>query len=335
MASEAPLLIIGQGLAGSLLGWACERAGRAFRVFDAGHDAAASRVGAGLINPLSGPRLAPVWRVADWREPAVAVYRELEHGLGVSLVTEIRIRRRYRAAAERARLQPRLALAEVARWVEAHDEDGLWIRGGVQVETARLIAALRERWRARGWLVEQRIAPGRPAASVLAEHGAGAMVWCTGAAESPLEFAEVPWQRAKGELLVGRLAGLEPGVLLNDGQWVLPGSHETARVGATFNRDDLGLQPTEEARTQLIAAAQRLSGNALELLGHEVGCRVTAPDRRPVVGWAKHDSRVGLFSGLGSKGALWAPVLARQWVAAAAGSGSIDPEADIRRFDQG
>jgi len=87
---DAPLLIIGQGLAGSMLGWACEQAGVAFRIVDRGHDTAASRVGAGLVSPLTGRRLVPTWRFAEWRDEVVAIYRELERELGVPLLREVR-----------------------------------------------------------------------------------------------------------------------------------------------------------------------------------------------------------------------------------------------------
>ena len=61
--------IAGQGLAGTLLAWALERAGREFLIYDPGHEESASRVGAGLVNPVTGERWtsAPGWASGETR----------------------------------------------------------------------------------------------------------------------------------------------------------------------------------------------------------------------------------------------------------------------------
>jgi glycine oxidase len=46
------------------------------------------------------------------------------------------------------------------------------------------------------------------------------------------------------------------------------------------------------------------------------GVRLTLPDRLPVADWHPKHPRIGICVGLGSKGALWAPWLARAWRAA-------------------
>jgi glycine oxidase len=336
-----PLRIIGQGLAGSLLGWACEKADVPFRIIDAGHRTAASRVAAGLINPLTGRRLALTWRFAEWRDEALACYRELETALGRPLVTEIRIRRLYRSPAERARFEARLSDPAAARWINSHDSNGLWTTGGAQVDTAALISGLRERWLARGWLREETaaedgaerepVAPEPLAHARCQSTSADRIIWCTGA-ERVGVFDFVPWERAKGEIISGELEGLEPGVLLSDGHWVLPGAGAHVRVGATYDRAQLDTAPSEAARGELVQAALRLTGRTITLSSHGAALRVTTPDRRPVVGWHPSDATCGVFSGLGSKGALWAPALARQWLQLLQSGRPVEPEVNVARF---
>jgi hypothetical protein len=51
-----------------------------------------------------------------------------------------------------------------------------------------------------------------------------------------------------------------------------------------------------------------------------------------VVGrWGTSD-RIGLINGLGSKGALWAPFLAQQWVDHLVAGRPFDPAVDVARF---
>ncbi len=325
--------IVGQGMAGSMLGWACERAGIAFRIFDAGHASAASWIGAGLVSPLTGKRLVPTWRFAEWRGDALACYRELERALGVALVREMRIRRVFRDAGERERFSARLTAPEVAAWVESVDDEGLWLHGALQVETGRLIAALRERWQRAGVLVEDRIVPETEPNAV--EAAAPRTIWCIGAAAVNAITVGRNWEPSKGELLSGRMDGLAPDVVLNDGQWVLPSPDGRVRVGATFRRDDLAGGPSAQSRTFLLAAAERLGGQPLRDVEVVAGLRVTLPDRRPVAGWLDAAGRIGVLGALAAKGALWAPVLAAQWVADDLHGGGIDAEARADRFGGG
>ncbi|HYD83061.1 MAG TPA: hypothetical protein VEA63_03390, partial [Opitutus sp.] len=74
----ANLLIVGQGLAGTLLAWELERAGLTFEIADEGHGRAASRVAAGIINPITGQRLVKSWRVDALLPVARATFRAIE-----------------------------------------------------------------------------------------------------------------------------------------------------------------------------------------------------------------------------------------------------------------
>ena len=205
-----PVRIVGQGMAGSMLAWQCERAGIDFELIDRGHTFAASRVGAGLVSPLTGKRLAPTWRFAEWRDEVLAMYRELEPELGLSLVREMRIRRFYRDADQRELFESRMHRPEVAAWVDRLDDDGLWLNGAFQVETGALIAGLRKRWLERGRLVE----------GIVPTDVENPGIWCVGAEQIPIQG--IPWEPSRGELITGQLAGLERDVVLNDGKWLLP-----------------------------------------------------------------------------------------------------------------
>ncbi len=321
------LTIVGQGIAGSLLGWFCERAGVEFQIIDRGQATAASRVGAGLVSPLTGRRLVPTWRFGEWRDEALRIYREWEAEAGCSVVRELRLRRVFRDAAERARFETRCAVPEVARWVDARDDHGLWLRGTFQVDTATIIKSLRERWRATGRLTEAETTP-----AALAERRR--VIWCTGAQADP---AWAPWEVSKGEVLCGRLPGLDADTVLNDGRWIMPmgGGPDEVRVGATFVRDDLSPEPTVAGQTELQEAAKRLTGRTVDGAHGLAGRRVTVPDRRPVAGWINASRTRGILGGLAAKGALWAPILAAQWVADGLGGERIDSESRAGRYARG
>jgi glycine oxidase len=317
------ILIVGQGLAGTVLAWEFERAGIPFQIVDAGHAAASSRIAAGIINPITGQRIVKSWRVDSLLPVARESYCVFEKVLGLTLWREMRVRRLYLNEGERRVLAEKQARGELADYAGANDGDGFWIEGAAQVDVAAMISAARARWLAAGVLREQRV----DFATV--RNGHELVIDCTGSGAGPFNF--VPWQYSKGECLTVTIDGLAPDVVLNRGHWILPLGNRTAKVGATHcpGRRDLNLTP--EARVALEAGLATMTSQAYEVTEQQVGIRTYLGDKRPVVGRHPADAGLGILNGLGAKGTLFAPALARQWVHHLREGVPFDPEVDAAR----
>jgi len=324
----APIVILGQGLAGSVLAWTFDRAGIDFEVIDRGHAEASSRVGAGIINPVTGQRLVKSWRIDEELAPALALYRDIEASLKIALVRSMRVRRIFRNEHERHVYSEKKTGGDLAPYAGDGDDDGFWIEGGARVDTAALIEAVRVWLRASGRLREETIS----AEQALSK--CELVIDCTGAAvASDAEFAFAGLRPAKGETLTLALATpIAEDVILNAGHWLLPLGNATARVGATFEPGVTDLTLTTRARDELERSAASLIGGDFAVIAHEVGLRMTSPDKHPVIGRSPRDPRRGLINGLGSKGALLAPGLARQWVNHLTEAVPFDPAVDVWRF---
>ncbi|MFT5168556.1 MAG: glycine oxidase, partial [Saprospiraceae bacterium] len=61
MKKEVDYLIIGQGLAGSLLAYQLLERGKTVQIIDNHHNGASSSIAAGIINPITGRRFAKSW----------------------------------------------------------------------------------------------------------------------------------------------------------------------------------------------------------------------------------------------------------------------------------
>lgn len=314
-----PVLIVGQGLAGTALAWALERAGRDFVIVDGGHSGAASRVGAGLVNPITGERwvAAPGW--AARAEEARAFYRGLEEAWGRRIVTNLRIRRSWRSEAEARALRAKTLRGELAPWLrpEGLEPGAAWIEGAWRADLPALIAAGRARWLERGVLREARLAPAEAAA------WPGPVVWCVGAAEARLpELRPVGGETLELSVEDSAASSWRGDVVRHDGVWVLPVGGGRAWAGASFVRDEA----ERVARREALRASVRRQ--LADLAWREVavlsGWRMTTPDREPRCGWLPgREGREGVFNGLGSKGALLAPALARSWSERLAAEGLV------------
>ena len=69
------VLIVGQGLAGSLLALELEKRGRKIHVVDNNPSTSSSKVAAGLYNPITGRKMTKTW-MADELFPNLVNYYE-------------------------------------------------------------------------------------------------------------------------------------------------------------------------------------------------------------------------------------------------------------------
>jgi len=75
-----------------------------------------------------------------------------------------------------------------------------------------------------------------------------------------------------------------------------------------------------------------MSSERFVVTEQQAGVRVYLGDKRPVAGRHPGDSGLGLLSGLGAKGTLFAPGLARQWVNHLREGVPFDAEVDVARL---
>lgn len=322
------VVILGQGLAGAMLGWALERAGVEFAIVDRGHATAATRAAAGIVNPITGRRLVKSWNVDALLPRARALYREIGDALGVTLWHDMRVRRLFADERERAVWAAKRASGELAPFLGEGDESGFWVEGAGRVELGVLLSGLRERWRAAGRLREEVADVEREEAEVVVD--------CRGLEGARTgAFGFVPWEFSKGEVLelaVG-LSVLAPNVVLNRRHWVVPVGERAAWMGATHEPGVVDAAPTAAGRAALEASARGLLGEGkFTVVGQRAGVRVNLPDKLPVAGRHPERPRLGLINGLGAKGALWAPLLAEAWVRQLRSGAEFRREIDVRRF---
>ncbi|TAE73406.1 MAG: FAD-dependent oxidoreductase [Verrucomicrobia bacterium] len=313
---RAGIHIVGMGLAGCCLAWESHFRGLAFTwCDDARRPGSASRVAAGLINPVTGKNFNPSWRLAEFLPEAECFYRRVGGLLGRCFWFPMPV---WRLVGEKEwpKLSGKLENAEP--WLEGIDESvpgwraALVLRGGGRVAAREFCEATRE------FFAAEQVAPGGSMErEILCEGAAGLIAGRPG-----------PHRCAKGEILTLRAPNWRSDrIVVGAGGWLVPMGGGTFRAGSTYVWDRLDDLPTAEGRERVEEMVRRLGGVDFEVIGHEAGVRPILRKSQPVVG-ALSDGRV-LFNGLGSKGSLYAPGVAARLVDWLTDGVPLDPGLDL------
>ncbi len=345
------VLIIGQGLAGSLLAWELQRRGRSVVVVDDDHASSSSRAAAGLVNAIVGTRLVKT-EDAELLVPAArALYRKLEAAFDRRFFHERPMLRLFRTDQERARWEERRQDPEYRAWINESWPIGeppaavhAPLGGFVQhrtgfLDTNALLDTLRDHLDQQQNRIVARIDPAAvtPVGDEVQWQAitARCAIFCEGyrLRDNPW-FDWLPMKPIKGEILTLHSRKPLPRAIINAGKWIVPFEDELFRLGATYDHDRLDTLPTHEAREQLLAALPALLQQppACEVVAHRVGIRPRSGDRRPLLGFHPHHAGLGVFNGFGSHGALLIPWYASRMADRIDGINTIPASADIRRF---
>ena len=344
-------LIIGQGLAGSLLANSLMARGQSVLVVDNDFASASSTVAAGLINPVTGKRLVKTVGVDECLPQARQTYRALEQTLGVELLIDKPMLRLFHSQSERERWQRRQQeegyqgyLGEVVEAAQLPAPVIASHGAGRQLQTAYLrteplLRGLREQLmqqhsyqQSQFDYDELRLGEGKVS---WREVSARRVIFCEGykGASNPW-FDWLPFQPAKGEFLTLRCGEKLPDQIINSGRWIMPRGDGLYRAGASYDHHQLDDSITPEAREMLLAALPGfLAGPpSFEVVAQQAGVRPTTSDRQPFIGLHPQHPTLTIFNGFGSKGSLLIPWHAERFVERLLDATPLPPSVGIERY---
>ena len=320
------ILVVGQGLAGTLVSHAALQRGWDCHVMDSGQPSASS-VAAGMFNPMSFRRIIEVWDARPHLDSMTATYRAFEADLGESFLHFLPILKQIpnaeyaeewnRKALDSPWIEPVRSDAEVLqRFPDAVPSPGHGyglVQGGGWLDLPRLIQAWRDRLMEEGrFTVGQWSATQAQKAN---DDGWDTIIDCRGCGAA-LDSTAGPLDiRAnRGEILTVKPDGsggasLPDTHILNFGKWTLPTQPGSWRLGASYEWNRIDLDPTPETRDFLMASLRRAAPNTATSMTvrHDVGLRPVSKDRRPAVGPHPTISSLHVFNGLGTRGVLIGP----------------------------
>jgi glycine/D-amino acid oxidase-like deaminating enzyme len=337
-------LIIGGGIAGTTLAWQLHDRGLPFLIVDRDEPFTSSKVAAGLLSPITGIRLTLSWRYETLYPEALAFYRDKEARLGLTLYRETPTVLLLRDEKAVAFWQKRQQQSEIMDYVQPttgplvdaavfdNPNGGFEMKHSGWLDTAAFLQASRQYFQQLGCWQTGDVGATLFDREVLWQgqsfsHAVSCIGW--EAAQHPW-FDWVPFQSAQGTVLqVTADTGAETRIV-NRSCWVLPRGDGTLRVGPTYelNFD----QPHTPAPETLAALETRLRGllkTRYDITGSQTGVRPIIARREALIGTHPARPTIAFMNGLGSKGVLRAPWVARQLTEHLLDGKPIEPELDL------
>ena len=341
-------LIVGQGLAGTLLSWELSKRRKDHMLIGTYQKPSASLVAAGMYNPLVFKRLTKSW-MADTLIPIMkSTFQELEQLLNTALIFEKPIAKLIRKdeknwwneRIEHQNLQSYFAGFKSNNFMPGIHQnfDMALIKQSGYVNINNLITSYTEYLKGNQQFISAELKYSDITftnnkvywQNTEAEH----IVFCEGAQaiHNPF-FPENVFYLTKGAVLTVEIPGLSSDYIINKDVFIMPRGNQKFLIGSTYKHDNLTLEPNIVEQNYLLEKAQQLIIAPIKVIDHKVGIRPTVKDRRPVLGYHPNCKNIAFFNGLGTKGVMLGPYFANQMATLLTNvNHEINPEVSIKRF---
>ncbi len=344
-------IIVGQGLAGSVLALSLIKEGFSVTVINQPKLSSCSRVAAGIWNPIVFKRLTKSWLADELISELISFYEYCEKEFGISLMHHRHI------------IKP----------FTEEQEKNLWLKKSHDASSANTFLdpsiykdlVIDEHYTVKQY--SKVLQAGNLDVSLFLEHTkknikenhnyleeefdfdhlkiseneinyknvkARNIIFCEGhLVTSNPYFNWIPMKPAKGETITIHSTHLKlKQDIFNKGFFILPLGNNLFKIGATYEWNELNDVPTEKGKLDLIQKLNSVVTTPYSVISHEAGVRPAVTDRRPIVGKHPDFKNTFIFNGFGTKAVMLAPYFAKQLVKSITHHLPVEGEVNPERF---
>lgn len=340
-------LIVGCGLAGISFAEMALANDKSILVID-DNSQNSSNIAGGLYNPVILKRFSEVWEASNQLEIMNKFYVALEEKLQTKFNFKTPILRKFFSieeqnnwfsASDKVSLAPFLSTKIVTKKFSGIDSPyhyGEVLHSGY-VNTASLLEKYRSYLKVNNWYQEERFDydslvintesvtyKNTEARHIIFAEGFGLHA-------NPY-FNDLPLDGTKGELFIIKAPNLNLDVIVNTSVFILPLGDDLFKVGATYNWKDKTDLPTDAGKVELLERIHEIINCDFQIISHFAGVRPTVRDRRPIVGSHLMYKNIHVLNGLGTRGVMIGPTMAKALYDFIEYNVALNPVVDINRF---
>lgn len=340
-------LIVGSGLAGISFAELALKNNKTILVID-DKSQTSSTIAGGLYNPVILKRFSEVWNAQEQLILMDEFYDQVELKLKTKFNFKMPILRKFFsieeqnnwfAASDKKNLAPFLSTKLISKKynsIESPYDYGEVLHTGY-VDTALLLNTYRKYLLKNNLLLQETFDScnieffdfGIQYKNIQARH----IIFAEGFGlhKNPF-FNYLPLDGTKGELFIIKAPDLNLDVIVNTSVFILPMGNNLFKVGATYNWQDKTDLPTEEGKQELTDRIREIITCDFVIVKHFGGVRPTVKDRRPLIGTHYNHKSLHILNGLGTRGVMLGPAMAKALYENIEKNTPLDREIDIQRF---
>jgi len=333
------------------LAWLLLREGQRIIVCDPGKNNSASRIAAGIVNPILGKRFVKAPSTELYLQEALTLYQQIGEFFRQAFYYKKPMLRLFNDANERTSFFKRIDDSNYQPYIGTSigpktNLHGLKLEfGGYQqlnsgfLDCDRFLRTLRAHFSTENSLLSEAIDYDEIAQRKSGIHWHGKrvnrMVCCDGFATNANPwFSWLPFQPSKGEILSLKSETNMPDAIVNKGRWLLALDQQSFKLGATYQWTPLDTVPSQPARDNLLKFYNELfaAPPQASVVQHQAGIRPGTLDKSPFIGAHPECKEIMVFNGFGSTGVLRIPYYAERLKQHLLHASPLPRSANINRY---
>ena len=330
------ILIVGHGLSGALLAQAFLKKNQIVDVCEANLPYHASKVAAGLVNPLIGPKLNPPTDLHACLTAINHLTDYFQKKCGVKFYQSIPLLRVFKNHEQaglwnkRSITHPDLCITkEILSQKEAthHGVEaphGLGVTNCMRLHIAAFLQYSKHQLKETDHWIS--------GLDMYETKDYDKIIFCEGfrVMHNPW-FSHIPIAPVRGEIL-GIDSSLNTSV--SNGTWAIPITENHFIAGSTWDHKIIETGPSPEGKEQILKSLHFIKIDTGKISKHLSGVRTGTIDRNPTLGCHHKNKKLFLFNGFGSRGSTTIPLHAKQMVEYVLGRAPLPAKIDITRFNK-
>jgi glycine oxidase len=145
-------------------------------------------------------------------------------------------------------------------------------------------------------------------------------------------FSWLPFKLVKGEILTLRIDNFQTNDIISKNIFIVPLGNNLFKVGATHNWDNIDCIPTDEGKKYLCEKLDDILKVPYQIIDHKASVRPSTRDRRPYLGTHPEYQNIHVFNGFGAKGVIMSPYLSSHLLDFLENDLPLDSEVNISRY---
>ena len=346
---QTNILVIGQGISGTFLSYYLQKTGLSFIVIDEPKPFTASKVAAGIINPVTGRRIVNTWMIDELLPFVKSVYQQIENETAINCISQKIIVDFFPSPQMRNAFLDRFK--EDNQYLKLPDDENVWLENfnydfgfgeigpSYLIDITTLLSFFRKKWIDDDLLLEEHFDINQ---LIISENKisykditADKIIFCDGMESfSNPYFQNLPFAPNKGEALIVEIKEFPSTHIFKKGINIVPWKENLFWIGSSYEWKFDDNKPSENFRRQTESILRYWIKNDFRVIEHFSSIRPATLERRPFVGFHPIYKNIGLLNGMGTKGCSLAPFFALQFVEHIISNSPLHKEANVQRFNK-